>query len=170
VKAAFNHIYTFRELVGLKVIAKLRNEYGVSVQHLKECAAKLNDLPYDFWADLELHVVKGRVVFIEPETGRPREIINGQYVTGVILQRVIGEVEADIRKLRDRQPDQYGKIEQNRNIAHNKPTIAGTRIPTRAIKAFADEGYSVEQIQKEYPALTAVDIEAALGFESKSAA
>ena len=55
-----------------------------------------------------------------------------------------------------------GKTERHRNIARNQTVIAGTRIPVRSIKAFADAGYSVDAIRKEYPTLTEEDIRAAI--------
>ena len=42
--------------------------------------------------------------------------------------------------------------------------IPGTRIPARAIKRFAKAGYSVAQILKEYPDITAADVEAAIAY------
>jgi hypothetical protein len=40
--------------------------------------------------------------------------------------------------------------------------MLGTRIPVRAVKAFADAGYSPEQIHREYPVLSLAAIEAVL--------
>jgi uncharacterized protein (DUF433 family) len=48
--------------------------------------------------------------------------------------------------------------------------VAGTRIPTRAIRNFKKAGYTVDQIIAEYPDLTPRDIEAALKYEEASTA
>jgi uncharacterized protein (DUF433 family) len=48
--------------------------------------------------------------------------------------------------------------------------IAGTRIPINAVKDFHAAGYSTDQIIKEYPDLTAEDVEAALAHKAKDAA
>jgi len=48
--------------------------------------------------------------------------------------------------------------------------VAGTRIPTRAIRNFKEAGYTVDQIIAEYPDLTPRDVEAALKHEEANAA
>lgn len=44
------------------------------------------------------------------------------------------------------------------------PCIRGTRIPVRAIKSFANAGYSPADIIREYPGLTPEQIEAAVRY------
>ena len=54
-------------------------------------------------------------------------------------------------------------------MVRNAPVIAGTRIPTAAIRRFREAGYSIEQIIRQYPTLTAEDIKGALAFEERLA-
>lgn len=49
----------------------------------------------------------------------------------------------------------------------SQAVIAGTRIPVDAIKEFADAGYTVPQIMKEYPTLDRRDVEAAISYEDE---
>jgi uncharacterized protein (DUF433 family) len=67
-----------------------------------------------------------------------------------------------LEMLRKRDDSQFGKVSRDRRIAHNQPVIAGTRIPVRAIQAFAAEGYDEVGIMKEYPTLTVEDIRVAM--------
>jgi len=46
----------------------------------------------------------------------------------------------------------------------NAPVLAGTRIPTSAIREFAAAGYNTAAILREYPTLTAKDVAAALSI------
>ncbi len=61
--------------------------------------------------------------------------------------------------------------EHDRRSAHYDTTrtrawvLAGTRIPTGAIRRFAEAGYTVNQILREYPSLTREDVAAALAHE-----
>ena len=71
----------------------------------------------------------------------------------------------NISKLFKRAKGTIGKITKQRNIAHNKPVIAGTRIKVKSVKAFVDAGYSIPAIQSEYPGLTKKDIAAAIRFK-----
>jgi uncharacterized protein (DUF433 family) len=55
-------------------------------------------------------------------------------------------------------------VQRKRGVVNSKPVIAGTRIPVAAIKAFHDEGYTINQIRQQYPLLTEQDVKAALAF------
>jgi len=164
-KAAFSRVYSFQDIVALRVLHVLTNQYSVSVQHLREVADKLCKMDNSAWARTTLYVLKRRVNFDDPEDGRQREIVSGQYSIGIPLEKVMSDTRRDIQSLSKRDEEQVGKIMRNRNISHNAPVISGTRIPVRAIKRFHDEGYSVQQIIEEYPSLSAADIEAAIQFK-----
>ena len=165
-RVPFGRIYTFRDVAALRVLHVLRNQYNVSLQHLRNVAQTLIGLPDKKWTSTELFVLKRRVVFAEPGTQTYREIISGQYVMGIALAVVVEQTERDVMNFHERPDDQIGRIERNRNISHNAPVIAGTRIPVTAIKRFANAGYSVQQILQEYPTLKDADIRAALAYEN----
>ena len=69
-----------------------------------------------------------------------------------------------MHELKQRDPQQIGKITKNRFVARNAATIGGTRIPVAAIKRFHSAGYSSEEIISEYPSLAEEDIEAAISY------
>jgi uncharacterized protein (DUF433 family) len=77
------------------------------------------------------------------------------------LSVVIADTRRDVEALSDRSRE-VGKIEKARFVSHNALVIAGTRIPVSTIKQFAEDGFSVEQILKEYPTLTEQDVRAAI--------
>jgi uncharacterized protein (DUF433 family) len=54
-------------------------------------------------------------------------------------------------------------------VTHNTPVVAGTRIPTAAVRRFHEAGYSPSQIMREYPSLTPEDVKAALVYEERLA-
>jgi len=64
---------------------------------------------------------------------------------------------------------QNGLILRNPKVMFGTPVIAGTRIPVRTIVGYLDSGYSVNQIRKEFPFLTAAQIEAAARYNRKRA-
>jgi uncharacterized protein (DUF433 family) len=167
--AAFGRVYSFKDVVGLRVLAQLRKRHKVSLQQLRRVAAKLGGDPFQVWGETTLYVVKGQVVF-EDESGRHRSIVDGQYVAGIPLERVIGEVKREANQLKHRKATDFGRIAKHRFVARSATTLAGTRIPTAAIKRFSDAGYSVDQILKEYPTLRKEDVEAALRHEAQNAA
>lgn len=161
-RAAYSRLYSFRDLVCLKVVNEIRNNSRVPLPHLREVRLKLAHLGDDLWSKTTLYVLNRRVVFFNPETDRNEDVVSGQGVLQIPLKIVAGNMEEQVRVLRERDRESIGKIERHKNIASNREVIAGTRIPVRSIKAFADAGYSVDAIKKEYPSLTEQDIKAAI--------
>ena len=164
-RVPYSRLYSFRDLACLKVVNALRNESKVSLPHLREVKEKLAHLGDDLWAKTTLYVLKRRVIFHNPETGTREEVLSAQTVLNIPLKAVSGEVETAVNALRQRDPALIGKVERRRNVVGNQPVIAGTRILVRSIKTFADDGYSVEEIRKEYPSLTKQDIRAAIEYK-----
>jgi uncharacterized protein (DUF433 family) len=166
----FSHIYSFRDLVNLRVLNALRNVHKVSLSELKKAARALSHLGDDVWTVTTLYVHNRRVVYVEPETRQKQEITTGQYVADIPLAVAITSARDAVDKMNRRARDQIGKIVQSRYVNRNAPVIAGTRIPAKVIKQFADAGYKPRQIIREYPTLTVADVKAAVAFESARAA
>ncbi len=161
-RASYSRIYSFRDIVCLKVVNALRNEAKVPLPHLRDVKDKLRHLGDDLWSKTTFYVLNKRVVFFNLETDRREDVVSGQGVLQIPLKVVSGDMEDAVRAMWRRDEASFGKIERHRNIACNQEVIAGTRIPVRAIKAFADAGYSIDEIKREYPSLTEQDIRAAI--------
>ena len=110
------------------------------------------------------------MVFDDPETGGRQEASSGQGVLQIPLRVVTGTMEDAVRAMRERKSALIGTIDRKRSVAQNQPVIAGTRIPVRSLQAFAKAGYSVAQINAQYPGITARDIQAALTYEDVAGA
>jgi uncharacterized protein (DUF433 family) len=164
-RIAFSRIYSFRDVVSLQILNSLRNDIGCSLPHLREVKAKLAALGDDAWAKVTLYVVKKRVVFDDPATKRPKEVVSGQGIIEIPLEPIRSKMADRASILRQRDENTVGKVSQSRRVAHNAKVIAGTRVPVRAILAFADAGYDVPAILKEYPTLTEADVKAAMKAE-----
>ncbi len=164
-RAAYSRIYSFRDVVALKTLGILRKQHDVPLQHLRQVADKLAHIKAELWTSTKLYVLNRKVIFHEPGTHKPREVVSGQYVIGIPLSGVVNDAKRDVKKLAQRH-DGVGTVERSRHVAHNAWVVGGTRIPTAAIMRFHEAGYTVAQIIKEYPALTAKDVRAALKHES----
>lgn len=164
-RSPYSRLYSFRDIVSLKIVSALRNDANVPLPHLREVKDKLSHLGDDAWAKTTLYVLNKRVIFDSPGIkDRKEEVVSGQVMLQIPLKIVSGSMEEAVRGLHKRDETAIGRVERRKNIAHNQAVIAGTRIPVRSIKAFSEAGYSVKQIQKEYPTLTAEDIKAAIAF------
>lgn len=164
----YGRIYSFRDVVGLRTLGMLRHKYNIPLQELRKVGAWLNEHYEEPWASLRFYVAGRKVFFDDPEHEVRRSGSNPeQVVIPVEMQRVATETEAEAQKLRERDPDEIGKIVQHRYTSHNAPLIAGTRIRTEAIWNFHEAGYSVAEILREYPRLTTDDVHAAISFEKQ---
>lgn len=166
----FSRVYSFRDIVALRVLNVLRNQYNVSLHHLRDVSRKLSGFSKEKWTATKLYVLNRRIVWVEPGTKLPQEVASGQYVVPVVLGSVLADTEHDVVKLNVRDDKQIGAIERSRFISRNAPVLAGTRIPVIAIKRFAESGYSVSQILEEYPDLTEKDVHAAVAYDDALAA
>lgn len=172
-RLAFSRIYSFKDIVALRVLNALRNQYKIPLQHLREVSERLEQLNPDpsRWSETKLYPLKNRVVWYEEGSELPQEIVSGQYVSPVVLHEVAANTEQTVQRLFPlRERSKVGSVEKSRYVVHNAAVIGGTRIPVNAVKRFAEAGYSVEQILREYPDLTEQDISAALEFKNSSAA
>jgi uncharacterized protein (DUF433 family) len=159
-------LYSFRDLVCLKVINAIRNEAKLPFAELTRTKERLAHLGDDLWAKTTLYILGKRVVFDNPETGEMEEASAGQGVLQIPLKIVTGQMEDAIREMRKRNDSAVGRIEQRRGVALNQPVIAGTGIPVRSIQAFSRAGYTIDDINKQYPSLTREDIAAALDYKA----
>jgi uncharacterized protein (DUF433 family) len=160
----YSRIYSFQDVVGLRTIAVLRQRYHVSLQQLRKVATELTARGYGHWAEIKLYVVKGQVHFRRPGSQDVEGVWDGQLAMVPVID-VIQDVEDRVRDLRERKSSQRGHIEQHKFVVRNAPVIAGTRIPTAAIRRFREAGYSVDEILRQYPSLTREDVDAAIAHE-----
>lgn len=166
-RRAFSRLYSFKDIVALRTISVLRNQHNVPLQHLRKVAERLSHLADDLWTKTTLYVLNKKVIFHEPNTGKPREIVSGQYVIGLLLKTIVSDTKKDVEKMHQRDQSKIGRVERSRHVSRNAWVVGGTRIPTAAIMRFKEAGYTEAQIMKEYPGLTAKDIAAALLHEEK---
>ncbi|MEE4209317.1 MAG: DUF433 domain-containing protein [Parvularcula sp.] len=158
--APLSRIYSYLDLVSLKVISRLREK--VPLQRLRLVKEKLSQFTPDLWRGLTLWVDGRDVAFVHPHTGQPEQILTGQKIIEFPLRETVDDVDSGVQDLFRRDKSTVGRVKQQRRVMHNRPVIAGTRIPVSAIRAFYHAGYTADQILEEYPSLTSQDVEAAL--------
>src|SRR5471030_2392628 len=109
-REALSRIYSFKDLVSLRVLSVLRKQFGVSLQHLRLVSQKLSHLDDDRWTKTTLYVLEKKVVFVDPDTGTPREIVSGQYALGIALASVISDTKRDVQRFHERPAEKVGNI------------------------------------------------------------
>ena len=162
----YSRIYSFRDIVSLRVLGKLRNELEVPMQHLRKVSEKLADFGDAKWTATTLYVLGKRVVFTDPRTKQRAEIVSGQRVLDIPLRVAISDTRHAIEEMNRRDASETGKIIQAKFILQNEPIFGGTRIPVSAVIEYLDAGYAPAEICKEYPELTLKDVEAARSYRN----
>ena len=165
-----SRFYSFKDMVALRTLERLRVRNDVPLQHLRKVAEKLSHLKDDLWTATTLYVFDRRVILANPETGRPEEVVSDQLLFKFPLRDIIDETRKNILELRRRSPEAIGKLRKHRSIVRNSWSVSGTRIAVGSIRRLHEDGYSADQIIAEYPDLTPEDIDAALNHDEAQAA
>jgi uncharacterized protein (DUF433 family) len=166
----YSRFYSFKDVVALRTLEMLRVQNNVPLQHLRKVAEKLAHLKDELWTGTTLFVLNKKVIMVNPEVGRPQEVVSGQYVLSIPLSKVIEDTKNDIVAFRSRPANTVGHLSRNRSIARNALVVSGTRITVGSIIRLYEDGYTVDQIIDEYPDLTPEDIETALEHGRDAAA
>lgn len=164
--AAYSRIYSFKDVVGLRTLARMRQQFRVPLQHLRTVGEHLHAHYEEPWSELSFYIVGRHVLFNAPEAHAIADQ-SGQRVFEFAVQKVTLEIESEIARAKERTEQDFGKITRMRQVAESKPVISGTRTPTSAIWEFHSVGFSAQEIRSEYPRLTEADIAAAITFEGK---
>jgi DNA-binding transcriptional MerR regulator len=168
-RSPFSRVYSFEDLVGLRVIAILRNDYTIPLQKLRKIAEQLSAHHPRPWSGLVLYVRRKDVFFKEPDTEHVRKAEHSQYVFTVALDSVTTDMQSKADALRRRREEQIGHLERHRNVVHNAWVVAGTRIPTKTVWRYHQAGYDTPSIIRDYPLLTPADIASAISHERQLA-
>jgi len=164
----YRRIYSFQDLVNLRAMAKLRLDFDVELQELRNVTAYLKDHQNIPWSRLAVRVYGKHLVFRDPETGQWMSANPmGQLTFELEFEDVRNESERDARRLMERPAAHYGQIIRNRNVMSNQWVFEGTRIPVNAVLAYLHKGYDPDHILAEYPSLVSEDIDAAMVFEEQ---
>jgi DNA-binding transcriptional MerR regulator len=157
-RSPYSRVYSFRDIVSLRVLNALRNEKGLPLQHLKQVAKKLARIDNADWSNTTLYVLGKKVVFDNPETSKREEIVSGQGVFDIPLQLVISNARQAVRDMNRRADSQAGKLTHSKFISNNEIVFAGTRISAESVERYLEAGFSDREIIAEFPDLTPADI------------
>lgn len=155
-------LYSFRDLVGLRTIAKLREQ--VSLQELRKIKPWLQEVAQRPWSSLRLYLWNRTIYFRDPKSEAILSTKPQGQIACIELQPIASEVHEIVNARRQRSHDDIGKVVKKRMVAKNQPVLAGTRIPAQAIWNFHEAGYSEARILEEYPSLSPEDVRAAIEY------
>lgn len=165
-RVPFRRIYSFRDVVSLRALAQIRRDARVSFEEILQASKYLSEFYDSPWSQLRFGLVGGKLVFRDPDTGKWAGV-SGQQVLELNVEGIPEEIKQGLPAALARDTSQHGLIARNRYVLHNKPVIAGTRIPTSSIWNLHESGFSDSRILEEFPQLDMDDVRAALVFEQE---
>ena len=163
-RTPYRRIYSFRDVVSLRALAQIRRDAKVPFKDILAASQYLSQYYESPWSELRFGLVGGKLVFWSPEEQRWLGA-QGQAVLELNLDGIPDEIRRELPSISVRDSTDIGEITQHRYVLHNKPVIAGTRIPVSSIWSFHEAGYTPEQIVEEYPQLRTEDVVAAVEYE-----
>ena len=117
-RLAYSRFYSFKDIVALRTLEVLRIQHSVPLQHLRKVAEKLVHLKDELWTKTSLFVVNRRVIFQDPETGKPQEVVSGQYLLSIKLKKIISDTRNDVTTLNQRSSDSIGVGDRPNGATH----------------------------------------------------
>jgi len=167
-------LFSFANLVEVRVAAWLRDK--VSLQLIGKIVGRLRSenaqLPL---AEMTFGVIEATVrgrprhqVVVLRSDGAWEEWDSGQKIMEITVplktfaEELRESAEADRRRVR-----RVGKTEKRRGVLGSTEVVAGTRVPTSAIRSLHRAGYDLDRILENYPGLESADVLAAINAEEK---
>jgi uncharacterized protein (DUF433 family) len=167
-EAAAPALYSFQDLIKLKVAARLRRKLRPS-----QIGQLLRQLERRGYGDPFLTVRFGetrdgrQLVYLDPTDRLPlsahgREVGTIVETFGLPIEEIRTDLERQVQRATRRR---HGEIAKVRSIQGSAPVVKGTRVPVEKLAALAHAGWSDARIREAFPHLTERDIAAALKYE-----
>lgn len=156
-------LYTFPELVELRVIATLQG-MGMSLRRIRKVVQFLRREGHKApLRELQFSVTGDQLFFQRPDGTWAGDRQPDQIVIDATISLPLDQYRARIRQAAQgkRSRADAGRIERHRKVLGYKPVFAGTRVPVAAVKPYLERGLPVREILEAFPQLTRADIEAA---------
>lgn len=154
----YSRIYSFSDLVALKVIATLRKK-SVPWPEITRAAAFLRALPGASWQSARLFVLRKRLYLSHDELDLATGPTGRQAKVDVLdLADIQAEMRRRVDQLRHRTDDQIGRVVVDRFLLGGEPVFAGTRIPVATIASLLRSGMTDQEILTEFPRLRPGDV------------
>lgn len=168
-RVSFSRIYTFDDVVALRVLASLRNKYDVPLQHLRRVRNKF-ELPQSAWKNEDIFVNAKKVYFKNERGNFVHSETGEETLPHIPLPQVIADVSREAEMLGIRPEEVSGRKTKRQSVARAAEVFEGTRIPIDTVKEYFDANLEIDDILKDYPTLTEKDIDAAMRWLGINAA
>jgi DNA-binding transcriptional MerR regulator len=150
-------LYSFVDLLSLLVVAQLRIERGMSLQHVRRVVEHLRLRGYqEPLRELTFATLGGEIYFQHPDGSWEGDLRPDQVVLEEVLR--LDRLRSRITRAAERQADDAGRVVKKRGVHGSAPVFAGTRIRVSTVQDYLQNGYETSAILEAFPDLSAADV------------
>jgi len=153
-------LYSFQDLLSLLVVAELRTERDMSLQHIRRVVQHLRSRGYEApLRELKFATVGREIYFQHPDGSWEGDLAPDQIILEKILR--LDPLRARITRAVQRPARDVGRVESHRGVHASAPVFAGTRIRVSTVQDYLQHGYETDAILEAFPDLRAADVDEA---------
>jgi DNA-binding transcriptional MerR regulator len=153
-------LYAYQDLLALLVVATLRTERAMSLQHIRRVVAHLRARGYEAPLNELKFATLGQEIYFQHPDGswegdlRPDQIV---LVQTIRLESLRLRIDNAAR----RSAADVGRVTKHRGVHASAPVFAGTRIRVSTVQDYLRHGYETQAILNAFPDLEAADVDEA---------
>ena len=153
-------LYAYQDLLALLVVATLRTERAMSLQHIRRVVAHLRARGYEAPLNELRFATLGQEIYFQHPDGswegdlRPDQIV---LVQTIRLEPLRLRIDNAAR----RPAADVGQVTKHRGVHASAPVFAGTRIRVSTVQDYLRHGYKTQAILNAFPDLQAADVDEA---------
>jgi DNA-binding transcriptional MerR regulator len=150
-------LYSFQDLLSLLVVAELRTERDMSLQHIRRVVEHLRSRGYEAPLRELTFATLGQEIYFQHSDGSwEGDLRPDQRVLEKVLH--LDPLRARITRAAERQASEAGQVIKKRGVHASAPVFAGTRIRVSTVQEYLRRGYDTNAILEAFPDLTAADV------------
>jgi DNA-binding transcriptional MerR regulator len=150
-------LYSFQDLLALLVVAELRTERDMSLQHIRRVVEHLRSRGYQAPLRELTFATLGQEIYFQHADGTwEGDLRPDQIVLEKILR--LDPLRARITRAAQRQASDAGRVVKQRGVHASAPVFAGTRIRVSTVQDYLRHGYDTDAILEAFPDLKPADV------------
>jgi DNA-binding transcriptional MerR regulator len=150
-------LYSFQDLLSLLVVAELRTQRDMSLQHVRRVVEHLRSRGYEAPLRQLTFATLGQEIYFQHSDGSwEGDLRPDQRVLEKVLH--LDPLRTRITRAAGRQASEAGQVIKKRGVHASAPVFAGTRIRVSTVQEYLQHGYETDAILEAFPDLKPADV------------
>ncbi|HLK00735.1 MAG TPA: DUF433 domain-containing protein [Streptosporangiaceae bacterium] len=150
-------LYSFQDLLSLLVVAELRTQRDMSLQHVRRVLEHLRSRGYEAPLRQLTFATLGQEIYFQHSDGSwEGDLRPDQRVLEKVLH--LDPLRTRITRAAGRQASEAGQVIKKRGVHASAPVFAGTRIRVSTVQEYLQRGYETDAILEAFPDLKPADV------------